>query len=86
MDDLSLSAGFFLDVRCSWTLVPCIRSQESAGHMVVCVVMDQMVGDRQSPGATILEGRDHQPPPPTIAFQSRRQVPYIVMDLSSCAS
>ena len=64
---------FFLDVRCSWTLVPCIRSHES-GHMVVCVVTDHMVGDRRSPGATILGGRDYLPPPPTIAYQSRRQV------------
>ena len=28
-------------------------------------------------------GRDHQPPLPTIAFQSRRQVPYFVMVFSS---
>ena len=56
----------------------CIRSHESAGHMVVCVVTDHMVGDRQSPGATILGGRDYLPPPPTIAYQSRRQVPYLV--------
>ena len=34
----------------SGTSVPCIRSQESAGHMVVYVVTDQMVGDRRSPG------------------------------------
>ena len=47
-------AGTPLDVRCSWTLVPCIRSHESAGHMVVCVVTGQMVGDRRSPRATIL--------------------------------
>ena len=30
-----------------------IRSIASAVHMVVCVVTDQMVGDRRSPGATI---------------------------------
>ena len=60
--------------QCSGTLVPCIRSHESAGHTVVV------------PRATILGGRDHLPPQPTIACQSRRQVPYIVMDLSSCAS
>ena len=53
MDDLSLSAGFFLVVRCSWSSVPCIRSHESAGHMVVYVVTDQMVGDRRSPGTVL---------------------------------
>ena len=47
-------SGTPLDVRCSWTLVPCIRSHESAGHLVVCVVTGQMVGDRWFPGATIL--------------------------------
>ena len=31
-------------------------------------------------------GRDHLPPQPAIAFQSRRQTQYIVMDLSSRAS
>ena len=34
--------------------VPFIRSRESAGPMVEYVVTDQMVGDRRSPGATIL--------------------------------
>ena len=34
--------------------IPCIRSRESAGPMVENVVTDQMVGDRRSPGATIL--------------------------------
>ena len=38
----------------SGTSVLCIRCHESAGHMVVCVVTGQMVGDRRSPGATIL--------------------------------
>ena len=28
----------------------------SAGHLVVYIAMDQMVGDRQSPGARILGG------------------------------
>ena len=50
--------------RCSWTLVPCIRSHESAGHVVVFVVTGQMVGDRRSPGRQYW-GRDHQPLPPT---------------------
>ena len=36
--------------RCSGTLVPCIRSRESAGLLVVCVVTDQMVGARRSLG------------------------------------
>ena len=47
-------SGTPLDGRCSETLVSCIRSIKSAGHMVVCVVTGQMVGDRWSPGATIL--------------------------------
>ena len=38
----------------SMFLVPCIRSHESAGLMVVYVVTDQMVGDRRFPGATVL--------------------------------
>ena len=50
---LALS-GTPLDVRCSETLAPYIRSIKSAGDMVVCVVTDQMVGDRRSSGATIL--------------------------------
>ena len=50
IDDLSLSAGFFPDIRFSRTVVPCISCIASAGHMVACVVMDQMVGDRRSPG------------------------------------
>ena len=38
----------------SGTSVPCTRSPESAGHFVENSVMDQMVGSRRSPGATIL--------------------------------
>ena len=34
--------------------IPCIRSRESAGPMVENGVTDQMVGDRRSPGSTIL--------------------------------
>ena len=34
--------------------ISCIRSRESAGPMVDNGVTDQMVGDRRSPGATIL--------------------------------
>ena len=30
------------------------KHRASAGHMVVCVVTVQMVGDRRFPGATIL--------------------------------
>ena len=41
-------------LRCSGTLAPCIRSHESAGHMIVYVVTDQMVGDRRSPGRQYL--------------------------------
>ena len=40
--------------------------------MVVYVAMDQMVGGRRSPRATILGGRDCLPLPPTIAARSRR--------------
>ena len=36
-----VSAG--IQLRRSRSLVPCIRNHESAGHMVVCVVTDQMV-------------------------------------------
>ena len=82
INDLSLSDGFFLDVRCSWTLVPCIRSHESAGHMVVWVRRLAIAGPR----GDNTWGRVHLPPPPTIAFQSRRQVPCIVTVLSSCAN
>ena len=57
IDNLSSSAGFFLDVRCSWTSVPCIRSHESAGHLVVYFVTGPMVGDRRFPGA-ILSGSE----------------------------
>ena len=37
-----------------WGSGPCIRSRASAGHLVVYFVTGQMVGDRRSPGATIL--------------------------------
>ena len=40
--------------RCSGTLDLSIRTIASAGHMVVCVVTVQLVGDRQFPWATIL--------------------------------
>ena len=50
----------------------------SAGHMVVCFVTGQMVGDRRSPGATIL-GRVFLLLPSTIPRRSRRQVVYIVV-------
>ena len=42
--------------RSSGTSVPCTRSPESAGQFVEYFVMDQMVGSRRSPGATILGG------------------------------
>ena len=71
----------------SRTSVPCTRSPESAGQFFVNFVMGLM-GWRIAgfPGADNTGGRDHLPPQPTIAFQSRPHVPYIVMDLSSCAS
>ena len=37
-----------------WGSGPCIRSHASAGHLVVYFGTGQMVGDRRSPGATIL--------------------------------
>ena len=40
----------------SGTSDPCTRSLGSAGHFVECFVMDQVVGSRRSPGATILGG------------------------------
>ena len=40
----------------SGTSVPCTRSPESAGHFVENSVMDQTVGSRRSPRATILGG------------------------------
>ena len=40
----------------SGTSVPCTRSPESAGHFVENSVINQMVGSRRSPGATILGG------------------------------
>ena len=39
-----------------WSLVPCIRSHKSVGLLVLCVVTDQMVGDRWSLRSTILRG------------------------------
>ena len=65
--------------RCSGSSVPCIRSQESAVHMVVYFVTAQIVGDRRFPGATILGGGSLHLPP-TIPYQSRRLVPNLVMD------
>ena len=63
-----------------WDFVaPCTKGHASAGHMVVYVAMDQMVGGRRSPGAIILGGRDCLPLPPTIAVRSRRLVAYILM-------
>ena len=56
IDNTSASAGFFLDVRCSWTSVPCIKSIASAGQLVAHSVTGQMVGDRRSSRATVLGG------------------------------
>ena len=64
----------------SGTSVLCIRSNESAGHMVVCVV----TSGGWTPGATVLGWRDYLLPPPTIIFKSRRQIPYIVMVFFLC--
>ena len=69
-----------------WSSVPCIRSPESAGQFIVNFVMGLMVGDRRFPGATILGARFIYLLSQPSRCQSRRHVPYIVMDLSSCAS
>ena len=52
------------------TSVPCTRSPESAGHFVKNIMMDQMVGSRRSPGATILGGET-----PTSSANHRCTVP-----------
>ena len=69
---------------CSGSSVPCIRSHASAGHLVVYFVMAQMVGNRRSPGATILGGESEYPLPPTIALRSRRQLAYILIPCGRC--
>ena len=55
--------------RCSGTLVPCIRSHESAGHLVVYFVTGQVVGDHRFPWATILGANHHLLIPPTGCVQ-----------------
>ena len=70
--------------RCSGTLVPCIRSTESAGPLVASVVTDQMVGVRRSPWATRLGERGCVHLPPTIAFWPPT-VPKFLTDVR-CAS
>ena len=62
-----------------------IRSHASAGHLVVYFVTGQMVGDRRSPGATILGVESIYLLSQPSLFQSRRQFQYIVMRPSSCA-
>ena len=47
-------------------------------------VTAQMVGNRRSPGATILGGESGYPLPPTIALRSRRQVAYILIPCGQC--
>ena len=69
---------------CSGSSVPCIRSHASAGHLVVYFVTAQMVGNRRSPGATILGVESEYTLPPTIALRSRRQVAYILMPCGQC--
>ena len=54
MQQTVLCGGFPKRLHCSGTLVLCFTGHASAGHRVVCIAMDQMVGNRRSPGATIL--------------------------------
>ena len=49
-------ASFEIGYGHSGSWVPCTRSHESAGHLVVYFVTGPMVGDRRFPGATILGG------------------------------
>ena len=49
-------ASFEIGHGHSGTLFPCIRSRESAGHLVVYFVTGPMVGDRRFPGAKCWEG------------------------------
>ena len=79
MQQTVLYGDFPKRLQWSGTLVPCIKGHASAGHRVVCIAMDQMIGNRRSPGATILGRRECLPLLPTIALRSRRQVVYILM-------
>ena len=72
--------------RCSWTLVPCIRSHESAGHMVVYVLTGQMVGDHRSPNGRQYWGARLSTSSANHRFQSRRQVAYIVTPCGRCTA
>ena len=79
MQQTVLHGDFPKRLQCSGTLVLCIKGHASAGHRVVCIAMDQMVGNRRSTGATTLGGRECLPLLPTIALRSRRRVVYILM-------
>ena len=83
MQQTVLYGDFPKRLRCSGTLVLCIKGHASAGHMVVYIAMDQMVGNRQSPGAKILGSETvyliRQP-----SLCSRRQVPCVVMPCGQC--
>ena len=72
-------ASFEISHGHSGTQFPCIRSHASAGHLVVHFVTGQMVGDRRSPGATILGERVFLLLPSTIPCRFRRQVAHIAM-------
>ena len=58
MQQIACMEIFRSDFNFLGTLVLCIKGHGSAGHRVVCIAMDQMVGNRQSPGATILGGEN----------------------------
>ena len=61
------------------TMVLCIKGHASAGHRVVCIAMDQMVGNRRSPGATILGSENVYLCCQPSLVRSRRQVVYILV-------
>ena len=58
MQQTVLYGDFPKRLQCSGTLVLCIKGLASVGHRVVCIAMYQMVGNRRSPGATILGGEN----------------------------
>ena len=68
----------------SRTLVPCIRSHASAGHIVVCVVTGLVVGDRRSPGRQYWEVSSSTSSAAMISQTLRR--PLFLLSQCSCIS
>ena len=58
MQQTVLYGDFPKRLQSSGTLVLCIKGHASAGHRVVCIAMDSLVGNRRSSGATILGGEN----------------------------